>query len=183
VLTSAEVRESVERAERRFVDACTRATDDHWGFQPAGDGDRAWTISQVVEHVTGANERLLRVLGNVVTSPRRNQALDFEDEDMPFIFYGGGGPAPPGLKPPTGTRAKDDSITAYRATAQAILDWYDAVDVDLRACASVHPAFGLFDGAQWLLFAAVHTQQHRGQILDVMLEADRTRAAGARPAG
>jgi uncharacterized damage-inducible protein DinB len=163
----------VERAERRFVDACADATHDHWRFQPAGDGDRAWTIAQVVEHVTGANGGILQILQDVVTSPRDAQPLAFDDEDMPYIFYGGGGPAPPGLPSPTGTLTKDESITAYRASSRAILDWNDANDVDLRTCASMHPAFGLFDGAQWLLFVAVHTQQHRGQILDVGLAADR----------
>jgi uncharacterized damage-inducible protein DinB len=175
VLTSAEVRESVERAERRFVDACTCATEEHWRFQPAGEGDRAWTIAQVVEHVAGANGGILRILQKVVTSPRDEQPLTFEDEDMPYLFYGGGGGQPPGLAAPTGALSKDESIAAYRNSAQAILDWYDATDVDLRECALVHPAFGLFDGAQWLLFVAVHTQQHRGQILDVVLAADRAR--------
>jgi uncharacterized damage-inducible protein DinB len=175
VLTSAEVREAVARAEQRFVDACANANDDHWRFQPSGDGDRAWTISQVVEHVTGANGGILRILHKVITSPRGDQALDFDDEDMPYLFYGGGGGAPPGLASPTGTLSKDDSIAAYRASSEAILDWYDTNEVDLRTCASVHPAFGLFDGVQWLLFVAVHTQQHRGQILDVVLAANRVR--------
>jgi len=55
------------------------------------------------------------------------------------------------------------------------LDWYDSVDLDLRECALTHPAFGLFDGAQWLLFVAVHTRQHRGQLLDLKLASDKAR--------
>ena len=173
MLTSAEVRETLERAERRFVDVCTSATDDQWRFRPVGEGDRAWTIPQVIEHVTGANEGVLRVLRDVVvTSSRGDQPLAFEDEDMPYMFYGGGGAAPPGLQTPTGVLTKDASIAVYRASVRAILDWYDSTDVDLRACALVHPAFGLFDGAQWLLFDAVHTQQHRGQVLDIKRASD-----------
>ena len=175
MLTLADVRESLERAERRFIDSCAAATDDQWRFQPTGTGDRAWTIPQIVEHVTGANEGLARLVQEfVVTSPRGDQLPDFEDEDIPYIFYGGGGAAPPGLEAPTGAlTSKSESLAAFRASTRAILDCYDSIDIDLRECALVHPAFGLFDGAQWLLFAAVHMQQHRGQILDVKLASDK----------
>jgi hypothetical protein len=173
MLSPGEVREAVERAARRFVDACVTATDVQWRFHPQGVGDRAWSIPQVVEHVTEANRTALHLLRDVVvSSPRNDRNPDFDDDDMPYLFYGGGGPAPPGLKEPTGLAGKGDSVDAFAASMQAIVDWNDAVAVDLRDCAFVHPAFGLFDGAQWLLFVAVHAQQHRGQILDVKLAAD-----------
>ena len=178
MLTKVEIHESVARAERRFVDACLSATEEQWRFQPAGVGDRAWRIPQIVEHVNGANRGLLRRLqGEISNSPRGEQIPDFEDEDMPFIFYGGGGAAPPGLGEPTGLATKDESVAAFKASMRAILDWHDGLKIDLRECALVHPAFGLFDGAQWLLFVAVHTQQHRGQILDVRLASDKATAA------
>ena len=178
MLTQAEVRESVERAERRFIDSCATTTHDQWRFQPSGPGDRGWTIPQIVEHVTGANDGLVRVLqAAVVTSRRGDQLPDFEDEDMPYIFYGGGGAAPPDWKTPTGAiTSKSESLAAFQASTRAILDCYDSIDIDLRECARVHPAFGLFDGAQWFLFAAVHMQQHRGQILDVKLASDKAAA-------
>jgi hypothetical protein len=28
-----------------------------------------------------------------------------------------------------------------------------------------HPAFGLLDGEQWLLFASAHLERHRAQLL------------------
>jgi hypothetical protein len=174
MLTKLEVREALERARRRFSEACVSATDQQWRFQPAGSGDRAWTIPQVIEHVTGANQGVLHVLQSVVTSPRGDQVLDFDDEDMPFLFYGGGGAAPPGFAHPTGVAGREESVAAIDESVLAILNWYDGVDLDLRECALVHPAFGLFDGAQWMLFAAVHAQQHRGQILDVKLACDKT---------
>jgi DinB family protein len=172
VLTAAEVRQAVVRAERRFVEVLLAATDEEWRFQPldsVGVGDRTWSMPQVVEHVTGANEGLLKVLRDVlVVSPRGDQLPDFDDDDMPYIFYGGGGAPPAGLPEPTGRQTdKATCIGGFEASVRAILDWYDGVDVDLRECALTHPAFGLFDGAQWLLFAAVHTRQHRGQLLDL----------------
>jgi|GEM_PF-2123182 len=182
MLTRVEVRDAVERAERRFVDACEGTTTEHWEFQPEGTGSRAWTIPQVVEHVTGANAGILRVLQDVVvSSPRGDRHPDFEDADLPYIFYGGGGPAPAGAEDPVGTRmSRDESVAGFQASMRSIVDWYDGVEIDLRDCALRHPAFGLFDGAQWLLFVAVHAQQHRGQILDVQRACD---SAGATTSG
>jgi DinB family protein len=176
VLASSEVREAVERAARLFVDVCASATDEQWRFMPDGTGDRAWTLPQIVEHVTTANQGVLRLLQKVVVeSPRGEQVPDFDDDDMPYLFYGGGGGAPPGLPDPSGTWSQDESITAFRESMRAIVEWYDGVDVDLRDYALSHPAFGLFDGAQWLLFAAVHARQHRGQMLNVMLASGQLR--------
>ena len=131
-------------------------------------------MPQVVEHVTFANTGVLRLLREVVVkSPRGDQRLDFEDDDMPYLFYGGAGPAPPGGEEPSGARTdRDESVAAFRASMDALLDWYDSNDVDLRECAVRHPTLGLFDGAQWLLFAAVHARSHRGQLLDVRLASD-----------
>jgi uncharacterized damage-inducible protein DinB len=185
VLTPMEVREAVERAERRFVEACVSATDDEWQYRPiAGAGDRAWSMPQVVEHVTTANQNILPVLRDtLVTSPRGDQKLDFEDDDMPYIFYGGGGAPPAGLEEPSGAQTNVvESIARFQASVQAILEWCDGVDIDLRECALTHPAFGLLDGAQWLLFVAVHMQQHRGQLLDLKLACDKA-ASGTSSGG
>lgn len=133
-------------------------------------------MPQVVEHVTGANEGILRLLRDVVIkSPRGGKTLDFDDEDMPYLFYGGAGRLPPGFdeEPSGGQPDKEASLSGLESSVGAILDWYDTTNADLRQCALRHPAFGLFDGAQWLLFAAVHTQQHRGQLLDLKLAAPR----------
>jgi hypothetical protein len=174
VLTSVQVREAVERAKSVFIDACVGATDAQWRFHPEGSGQQGWTMPQVVEHVTFANNGVHRLLGEVVVkSPRDGRPLDYRDDDMPYLFYGGAGPAPLGGEEPSGTPAdRDDSTEAFRASMDALLDWYDSSDVDLRAYAVKHPTLGLFDGAQWLLFAAVHARSHRGQLLDVRIAAD-----------
>jgi hypothetical protein len=179
VLTSGEVREALERSGRRFVEACASATDRQWEFQPV-EG-RAWRMPQIVEHVTGANDGVLRLLQQtVVGSPRGDQVLAFDDEDMPYLFYGGGLAAPPGLDEPLGTLTdRRESLAGFERSVHSLVEWYSTLDVDLRSCALAHPAFGVFDGVQWLLFAAVHAQQHRGDVLDVQLECERAQAAAS----
>jgi hypothetical protein len=178
VLTPVQVREALERAERRFGEVCISATEEQWHFQPIGTGDKAWTMPHVVEHVATGNQGVLQMMQLiVVSSPRGDQAPEFDDEDMPYIFYGGGGAPPPGLPEPSGTWSKDESVSAFQESMRALVDWCDGVDVDLRECAVAHPAFGLFDGAQWLLFQAVHAQQHRGQLLDLKRASDSAQSA------
>jgi hypothetical protein len=180
VLTSVQVREAVERSKLRFVEACAGSTDEQWQFQPAGSGQDARTMPQVVEHVTFANEGVLGLLRDIVVkSPLDDQRLDYEDDDMPYLFYGGAGPAPPGGEEPTGTRNRIESVCAFTASMDAIMDWYERTDVDLRQCALRHPTLGVFDGAQWLLFAAVHAHSHRGQLLDLRLACDAAHAAAS----
>lgn len=35
---------------------------------------------------------------------------------------------------------------------------------DLRAYGLLHPVFSVFDGVQWILFAAAHTDNHLPQL-------------------
>ena len=121
VLTPTEVLEAVERAERRFVETCVSATDDQWKFRPpSGAGDRAWSMPQVVEHVTAANQSILQVLRDILArSPRGDRNRDFEDDDMPYIFYGGGGAPPAGLEQPSGTHTnKAECISGFQASVR-----------------------------------------------------------------
>ena len=99
-------------------------------------------MPQVVEHVTTANQGVLLTMQSVVvSSPRGDQVREFDDEDMPYIFYGGGGAAPPGLPDPSGAWTQDQAIAAFEESVRALVEWYDSVDVDLRECAVVHPAW------------------------------------------
>jgi hypothetical protein len=92
-MTKAEVHDSLTRAERRFANVCMSATDAQWRFRPV----TGWSMPEVVDHVTMANRNLLPVLSDVlVASPLWSRFRDFDDEDMPYLFYGGGGEAPPG---------------------------------------------------------------------------------------
>jgi hypothetical protein len=42
--------------------------------------------------------------------------------------------------------------------------WARATTADLRAHGLPHPVFGVFDGVQWILFAAAHTDSHLPQL-------------------
>src|SRR5262245_14759332 len=101
-------------------------------------------MPQVVEHVTTGNQGVLLMMQSVVvSSPRGDQMPEFDDEDMPYIFYGGGGAPPPRLPEPLGAWTQDQGIVAFQESMLALLQWYDALDIDLRECAVAHPAFGL----------------------------------------
>jgi hypothetical protein len=47
------------------------------------------------------------------------------------------------------------------------MDWLERTVVDLRGFCAPHPALGLLDGKQWLLFVAAHVERHTRQILEI----------------
>jgi hypothetical protein len=75
------------------------------------------------------------------------------------------GPAPPGLAEPTGRFAtRAEGIAALIEIRDELVAWVQATTADLRAHGLPHPAFGVFDGVQWILFAAAHTDNHQPQL-------------------
>jgi hypothetical protein len=55
---------------------------------------------------------------------------------------------------PAGAPRFDDELVA----------WVRGTPADLRAHGLPHPVFGVFDGIQWILFAAAHTDNHLPQL-------------------
>jgi hypothetical protein len=45
-----------------------------------------------------------------------------------------------------------------------LVAWARETAADLRAYGLPHPVFGVFDGVQWMLFAAAHTDNHLPQL-------------------
>jgi uncharacterized damage-inducible protein DinB len=162
-MTSSEPQDAIRRATERFIEAFAGVTSEQWTLRPkAGD----WSMSEATEHVAIANEGILTVVSKYLNDPL-TEPLGVTDEDMPYLFYRDGD-EPPEIAKPTGTwidaaRAAKD----LEATAQTLIQWAQNTDLDLRARGCVHPAFGLMDGVQWLLFAATHTERHRAQILSL----------------
>jgi len=60
------------------------------------------------------------------------------------------------------TRAQ--GIAALNEVRDELVAWARATTADLRAHGLPHPVFGVFDGVQWILFAAAHTDNHLPQL-------------------
>jgi hypothetical protein len=58
-------------------------------------------------------------------------------------------------------------LAAFEASRARTLDYARNGQVDLRGHAAPHPALGVIDGYQWLLFLSAHCSRHTAQILEV----------------
>lgn len=149
---------------QQITDATTRFVDELAGVDPAAWTTRPtaeqWSLSEVLEHVTLANRNLVTRLDALEPM---NTPSDVTDDEMPYLFYRGA--EPPHVARPTGTWSDvDEAVELLRASANDLVTWADATRLDLRSNGFPHPVFGMFDGAQWLRFAAVHTLRHRAEI-------------------
>lgn len=96
-MSTATIGEQVQDATERFVDVLVGIDDATWTARPPRG---AWSMSEVLEHVTITNGRILARLEQGL-EPIGDTTPDVSDEEMPYLFYGG--EEPPNLATPTGT--------------------------------------------------------------------------------
>jgi hypothetical protein len=140
------------------------ATSEQWLFCPAPG---AWSISRIAEHVGISAQNIAdRLASRLAGAAIERGATGVEDFEIPYLFYRGD--EPPNVATPTGTWI-DRKLAALRISASldALASWAAAAGLDLRAHGLAHPAFGVLDGVQWILFAAAHTERHRAQAIGV----------------
>jgi hypothetical protein len=152
--------ERLATAADRFEAELDGLPGGRWLETPAGGG---WSPNQVTEHVTVANGNICAVFGCRL-QPILDAAPAVADDEIPYLFYRGD--EPPGVAPPTGTWTDEEKARAdFRASVDAIAAAGQSSPVDLRTVGFAHPAFGLLDGMQWILFAGAHLERHRAQII------------------
>ena len=111
-------------------------------------------------------DRLIRArLQQLLAAPLPADAPPFDDAAISAGMFETAGPAPPGLAEPKGRFAtRAEGIAALIEIRDELVAWARATRADLRAHALPHPVFGVFDGVQWILFAAAHTDNHLPQL-------------------
>lgn len=154
--------DTLERSTRAFLDLLDGVSDAQWRIRPAG---QEWSMAETVEHVVLANRAVRGALGRLRASPLAADAERYDDAAIGGDMFRTAAPAPPGAADPTGCYAtRADGVTALRASCDAIAASANEATIDLRANGVVHPVFGVFDGVQWILFAAAHTDNHVPQL-------------------
>jgi hypothetical protein len=133
-----------------------------WRLRLAGE---AWSLAETVEHVVLTDRSVRARLEQLVAAPLPAGAPRFEDAAISARMFETAAPPPPGLAEPTGRFAtRADGIAALVEVRDQIADWARTTTADLRAHGLPHPGFGAFDGVQWILFAAAHTDNHLPQL-------------------
>ena len=156
--TLADVATDLRHAATAYSQACAAVTERDWVRQGP---PRGWSIAETTEHVATTNTGIHRIVGAL--RPLDGESIALDDRDINVGMFREDGAAPgPG---PTGTWTNaQESVAHLEQSMRALIERTNANEDDLRAGAFEHPAFGLMDGVQWLLFAAVHTNAHLAEI-------------------
>lgn len=156
-----EALESMQNSTERFLALLDGISDAQWRLRPAGE---EWSIALTVEHVVLTNRAIAARLPQLAASPIAPGVPRFDDAAIHEAMFRTA-VAPPGLAEPTGRFAScAEGVAALVAACESIASWVAASGLDLRAHGLPHPVFGLFDGVQWILFAAAHTDNHVPQL-------------------
>jgi hypothetical protein len=134
--------------------------DGAWQARPSGE---PWSLADTVEHLVLANRGTLARLKAPTTAAGDAELVD-DAAINERMFHDAPAP-PPGLAEPTGAFAtRADGLAALTAVRDAIVVHVRTAGDGLRDLRLPHPVFGLFDGLQWVLFAAAHTDNHLPQL-------------------
>jgi len=151
-----------EGSTRSFVDALDGVSEQAWRLRPMGE---PWSLADTVEHVVLANRLVCATLARLLAAPFPAGTPRFDDAAISAGMFDGVAPPPRDLAEPTGRFATHtEGSAALVETHDQLVGWARGTAADLRAHGLPHPVFGVFDGVQWILFAAAHTDNHLPQV-------------------
>ena len=151
-----------EGSTRAFVDALDGVSEQAWRLRPMGE---PWSLADTVEHVVLANRLVCATLARLLAAPFPAGTPRFDDAAISAGTFDGVAPPPRDLAEPKGRFAThSEESAALVETHEQLVGWARGTAADLRAYGLPHPVFGVFDGVQWILFAAAHTDNHLPQV-------------------
>jgi hypothetical protein len=151
-----------ERSTRSFLDALDGVSDAEWRLRPPG---AEWSLAETVEHVVLTDRGIRARLEQLGAAPLAADVPRFDDAGITAAMFENASPPPPGLAEPKGRYATcAEGIGALVQAGEELVACARGTGADLRTLGLPHPVFGVFDGVQWILFAAAHTDNHLPQL-------------------
>lgn len=173
----AEGRAYLEGARDRVRAAVAGLSEAQWSYRPAAGG---WSIAGILEHMVVVQELVLGpVAQGLAETPETasgdaatiDAILKAKLADRSRKFQG------PELACPAGRWTPAESLERFEANTRGLIERLETPGLrqhrvpaaPLKAISD--GAYELMDGYQWILAAALHTDRHTGQILEVKGEA------------
>jgi hypothetical protein len=151
-----------ERSTHSFLDVLDGVSERAWRIHPTGE---AWSLADTVEHVVLTNRLVRARLRQLRAAPLPPGTPRFEDATISAGMFETAPPPPIDLAEPKGRFAtRTEGIGALVQIHDELVACARGMAADLRAYGLPHPVFGVFDGVQWILFAAAHTDNHLPQL-------------------
>ena len=135
-----------------------------------------WSPAQVVWHLAKTERSIARMIeakvaalgpmSTVPPGPRSDEVLSLLDH-LPFLDRSRKARAPEGLNPPDVIDLAAECVRLGEGRRQLLEVAYAAGPL-LSNVRHDHPAFGPFNGWQWVLMVARHEQRHQQQVEEAL---------------
>jgi DinB family protein len=163
-----EIYKHIDRTRARLLSAVEGLSEEQQGFRPAPD---RWSVAELVEHLSIVEGNVATLLDKLLSKAEASgagvaSAEDFDPVSIEEFVERTRGvklEAPERIRP-TG-RSFADSLARLRESRAALHALRPRVErADGRAIRFQHPAWGLLDLYQWILFVGAHEDRHLAQI-------------------
>jgi DinB family protein len=170
----------LQQAHKAVVGATKGLTEPQWTFKPAPD---QWSIAENLDHIVTVQERVLGpVLDQLANAPAPPESLDRNTVDSIVIYQFSTRlskfSAPEVVRPlnPMAPHELLVRLEANRAKLVARLESTPGLRQHVIPAPPLKAvskgAFEVMDGYQWILAAAMHSERHVKQMLEVMANPD-----------
>ena len=157
----------LEDTRQAFLKSIADVSEAQWTAKPS---PTAWSIAEVAEHIAISEETILGlVTKQMIQAPPPQPGAGISDETLiaRITDRSKKAQAPEMLKPVNKWPTREALVQAFNASRDKTIAFVKTTDVDLRAHATPHPAFGALDTHQWILLIAGHSARHTAQIEEV----------------
>ncbi len=168
----AEIVKYVDDRRADLESAASGLPYERWSDRPAPD---SWSVAQVFDHLNLSESGIARLLAKRIArakeaglGPERSDASVMHDLDFFPVVEGPKRQAPEIVVPRADPRAPEvhDALRRSRADLHAALREGDGLA--LGEVTATHPALGVINVYQWVLFIGQHEARHAGQVAEIV---------------
>jgi len=158
----------LEKTRAEVLAATKGLSEAQWNFKPGPD---RWSVAEVTEHIAAAEDYLRNMVEQkVMTAPARTEPADVKAIDD-FVLQmipdrSKKVQAPEPLRPTNRFGSPKESLKHFQESRAETIAFLKKTK-DLRAHATDSPMGKKFDGYEWVLMIAAHSERHTKQIEEV----------------
>lgn len=159
---------------KQFLDIVQSVSDKQFKFKPGPD---RWSIAEVAEHLTLAEETLFGAAQRTLGAPRVTVATDDYKKKDDLIMKmvpdrTRKAQAPEQIRPTGKFATREALVTEFKSRRDRTIEFVKTTKAEVRNHTAPHPVLGPIDVYEWLLFIAAHSDRHIQQMREVMTDAN-----------
>jgi hypothetical protein len=174
-MSVAQIFEKIDETRQRLYNRVEGLSDEQAN---AHQNANAWSVKDIIEHLTIMEDRLLRMMKVMLTKAEgastqttSGGAVEIKPFSLEKLIERSRSEkytAPEAVRP-EGTAKLDDLLARMRGSREALRALQPRIEAtDLSAFTYPHPAFGPLDFYQWLALIGLHEERHLVQIESVL---------------